>query len=154
MAVEICANCYVERPLFARAVSYAGYTGELRELIHLLKYHQVRPASGVLGRMLAQAAEPLLAGFESQTIFVIPVPLHAGKFRERGFNQSELIARSAIRELGRQAARRSATKLEIVDHRSAAPPRDRIAGWHDARRAAGKHPRRFCRRRQRADRRA
>ena len=110
MAVEICANCYIERPLFTRAVSYAGYSGELRELIHLLKYHQVRPASGVLGRMLAQAAEPLLAGFEEQTIFVIPVPLYAGKFRERGFNQSELLARSAIRELSRH----SAVRLEML----------------------------------------
>ena len=103
MAVEICANCYIERPLFTRAISYAAYAGELRELIHLLKYQQVRPAAGVLGRMLAQAAEPLLAGFKAQPILVVPVPLYAGKFRERGFNQSELIARSAIRELSRQS---------------------------------------------------
>ena len=54
--------------------------------------------------MLAQAARPLLAGFEDQTIFVIPVPLYSGKFRERGFNQSELLARSAIRELSRHSA--------------------------------------------------
>ena len=121
MAVEICANCYIERPLFTRAVSHAAYADELRELIHLFKYHQVHPASGVLGRMLAQAAEPLIASFDSQTIFVVPVPLHAGKFRERGFNQSELIARSAIRELRRQAdapaangSGRSATKLELL----------------------------------------
>jgi predicted amidophosphoribosyltransferase len=69
--------------------------------------------------MLAQAAEPLIADFESQSIFVIPVPLHASKFRERGFNQSELIARSAIRELGSHAdatnrSGRSAIKLELL----------------------------------------
>jgi ComF family protein len=112
LTVEICADCYIDRPLFARAISYGGHAGELRELIHLLKYHLVRPASGVLGRMLAEAAEPLIASFESQPICVIAVPLHASKFRERGFNQSELIARSAIRELGRQT--RSATKLELL----------------------------------------
>ncbi|MGA2962776.1 MAG: ComF family protein [Candidatus Korobacteraceae bacterium] len=114
LAVEICANCYIERPLFSCAISYGAYTDELRDLIHLLKYHQVRPASDVLGRMLAQAAEPLIAGFESQSILVIPVPLHASKFRERGFNQSELIARSAIRELGRQTGAGSAVKLELL----------------------------------------
>ena len=110
MAVEICANCYLERPQFTRAVSYAGYTAQLRELIHLFKYHQVRPAAGVLGRMLAQAAQALLADYaqradrsEAQAIYVIPVPLYAGKFRERGFNQSELIARAAIKQLSRQS---------------------------------------------------
>jgi predicted amidophosphoribosyltransferase len=100
----MCGACVIDRPLFTRAISYAAYADELRELIHLLKYHQVQTASGVLGRMLAQAAEPLLAGFESQPVLVVPVPLHASKFRERGFNQSELIARIAIRELGRHAA--------------------------------------------------
>ncbi len=121
MTVEMCANCYLERPLFARAASHAAYMGELRELIHLLKYHQVRPASGALGRMLAHAAEPLLASFDSQPVFVIPVPLHAAKFRERGFNQSELMARAAIRELGRQAGaaasdggERAAVRLELL----------------------------------------
>jgi ComF family protein len=114
LTVEVCANCYIERPLFTRAVSHGAYADELRELIHLLKYHQVRPAASVLGRMLAQAAEALLAGFESQPILVVPVPLHASKFRERGFNQSELIARSAIRELGRLAGGGSATKLELL----------------------------------------
>jgi len=114
LTVELCANCYIERPLFTRAISHGAYADELRELIHLLKYHQVRPASGVLGRMLAQAAEPLIASFTSQPILVVPVPLHASKFRERGFNQSELIARSAIRELGRQAGACPASKLELL----------------------------------------
>jgi ComF family protein len=33
-------------------------------------------------------------------VLVIPVPLHRSKVRQRGFNQSELIARSALRHLG------------------------------------------------------
>jgi len=31
---------------------------------------------------------------KSETFFVIPVPLHPGRHRERGYNQSELIART------------------------------------------------------------
>lgn len=124
LAVEMCASCYIERPLFTRAISHGAYADELRELIHLLKYHQVRPASGVLGRMLAQAADPLMANFESRPIFVVPVPLHASKFRERGFNQSELIAQAAIRELSRRTGTstadgngrspQTAVKLELL----------------------------------------
>jgi predicted amidophosphoribosyltransferase len=36
-------------------VAYCDYQGGLRELIHLLNYGGVRPAAGVLGRMLAEA---------------------------------------------------------------------------------------------------
>ena len=109
---EICGACEVERPLFVRATSYGAYAGELREVIHLLKYQQVRSAAGVLGCMLAQAAEPLLTEFQSQSIMAIPVPLHASKFRERGFNQAELILQSAIKELSRGKSGKEQPELQ------------------------------------------
>jgi len=105
----LCAACRQELPAFAHASSYGAYLDELRELIHLLKYQQVRSAAGVLGRLLAQAAEPLFSADDglaaAESVLVLPVPLHAGKFRERGFNQAELIAQAALRELGRNSGR-------------------------------------------------
>src|SRR3989454_11493830 len=68
------------------------------ELIHLLKYEQVRPAAGVLGRMLAEAISTL--AIESEAILVVPVPLHRRKLRQRGFNQAELITRAALKRIG------------------------------------------------------
>ena len=92
-----CPVCRrVERP-FVRAVAYGSYDGGLRELIHLLKYNGVRPAAKVLGRMLAEAIVGLEPAFEQEKILSIPVPLYKGKRRQRGFNQAELIARTAIR---------------------------------------------------------
>jgi ComF family protein len=85
-------------------VAYGSYQGGLRELIHLLKYGGVRPAAGVLGRMLAEAvsARGLFAetGLESTpVVVVVPVPLHRSKRRQRGFNHAELIARAALKLL-------------------------------------------------------
>jgi predicted amidophosphoribosyltransferase len=56
---QICPACQELRPHFNKAVAYGAYDGELRDLIHLLKYEQVEPAAGVLGRMLAQAIQKL-----------------------------------------------------------------------------------------------
>lgn len=92
-----CGLCRRLGPPYVKATAYGSYDSGLRELIHLLKYNQVRPAAGVLGRMLAEAIDglqPLVAGRE---ILVVPVPLHFRKLRERGFNQSELIARAALK---------------------------------------------------------
>lgn len=69
----------------------------LRELIHLLKYDRVRPAAGVLGRMVSDALLQLVSQFDGKSPWVVPVPLHQKKLRERGFNQSELIARAAMK---------------------------------------------------------
>jgi predicted amidophosphoribosyltransferase len=51
-AGERCGLCRRAEPPFAKAVAYGSYDGRLRELIHLLKYDQVRTCAGVLGRML------------------------------------------------------------------------------------------------------
>jgi ComF family protein len=93
MRCPVCRR--VERP-FLRAVAYGSYDGGLRELIHLLKYNGVRPAAGVLGRMLAEAIARLEPEFGAEKILVIPVPLYKGRRRQRGFNQAELIARAAL----------------------------------------------------------
>jgi ComF family protein len=88
--------------LFARAVAYGAYDTGLREMIHLLKYEQVRSSANVLGRMLAETIGPLEGDWEGRVPVVIAVPLHAEKMRQRGFNQSELIATSALRNLRRK----------------------------------------------------
>jgi ComF family protein len=94
---SLCGLCRRLEPPFARAVAYGSYDGGLRELIHLLKYQQVRPASRVLGRMLAEALANLESSWRLLPIAVVPVPLHARKLRQRGFNHSELIAREALK---------------------------------------------------------
>jgi ComF family protein len=98
--------CQRTDPPFERAVAYGSYDGGLRDLIHLLKFQQVRPVAAVLGRMLAETianleqAMPAGSGL-SRKIGVVPVPLHTRKEAQRGFNQAEMIARSALKQLAR-----------------------------------------------------
>ncbi len=100
---SLCPVCQLGEQHFAKAVAYGSYQGGLRELVHLLKYGGVRPAAGVLGRMLAMAisARGLFeeTGLESTPVLVVPVPLHRTKRRQRGFNHAELIARAALKLL-------------------------------------------------------
>jgi ComF family protein len=95
----LCLLCQKERPKFTRATAYGSYEAGLRELIHLLKYNGVRPAAHVLGKMLAEAIAELQPAFASAPVAMVPVPLYKGKRRERGFNQTELIARAALKAL-------------------------------------------------------
>lgn len=85
-------------PEFERAVAYGGYEDALRETVHLLKYNRVRTLSRPLGGMLAQAIDEL-HGVAANDLIVVPVPLFAAKQRQRGYDQSALLARSAVEHL-------------------------------------------------------
>jgi ComF family protein len=92
-----CSRCREQTPPFAKALAYGSYEGGLRDLVHLLKYHQVKPAAAVLGRMLSEVIQELAPRFKPALPVVVPVPLHPSKLRERGFNQSEMVAVAAVK---------------------------------------------------------
>jgi len=94
-----CGLCRRVQLPFARAAAYGSYEGGLRQLIHLLKYENVQPATDVLARMLADAIRELGPEFGPDPVLLLPVPLHRSKMRGRGFNQAERIARSALRHV-------------------------------------------------------
>ena len=71
------------------------YQTPLREAIHQLKYHRLRRVARPLGVLLAAyvATHPFSADA------VVPVPLHASRLIERGFNQAEELAQ-ALTQMG------------------------------------------------------
>jgi ComF family protein len=98
---SLCGLCQRAHSPFEKAVAYGSYEAGLRDLIHLLKYQQVRPAAKVLGPMLAKAIDGLDAAIPVGRIGVVAVPLHRNKKAQRGFNQSEMLAQAALKRLGR-----------------------------------------------------
>ena len=110
-----CGLCRRAPPPFVKAVAYGAYEGPLRDLIHIFKYQQVKPAADLLGRLLQQALAraPLSAEF-----LVMPVPLAKTKRRERGFNQAEAIAAAFVRR--QRSARIELNTVSLVRTRETA----------------------------------
>ena len=85
-----------ELPLALGAVrSAAPYDGWLRRAIIAYKYEGESGRADHLGAMLEPAVAALLPADA-----LVPVPLHPRRQRERGFNQSALLARRAGAALG------------------------------------------------------
>lgn len=78
------------------------YEGPLREAVHALKFERRAVLAAPLGALLRPLADPLLERID----LVVPVPLHPARLRERGFNQSRLLAEEAVR---------GALRVPIVD---------------------------------------
>jgi ComF family protein len=99
MGITECTMCRLAPPEFTRAVAYAEYDAEVREMLHLLKFNGVRPVAGhLLGEYLAKAILKL-EDQAARELIVIPVPLFAARERSRGFNQSNLLAEAAVKHL-------------------------------------------------------
>lgn len=81
-------------------MAHGVYDGELRTLLHLLKYDGME---GLAERLGALAAEEVLRLADlPENLVVVPVPLHGGKRRQRGFNQAERLARGVMAAIHRR----------------------------------------------------
>jgi ComF family protein len=99
----LCQPCRLAAPAFVKAVAYGEYNGQLRSLVHLLKYEGMQPIAGRLGKLLADSLEEFARSAEAPwQMLVIPVPMHPLKQRKRGYNHAELLARAAIAEMRRR----------------------------------------------------
>jgi ComF family protein len=99
----LCQPCRLAAPAFVKAVAYGAYHGQLRSLVHLLKYDGMQPVAGRLGTLLADSLEAFACSAAApRRMLVIPVPMHPVKQRQRSFNHAELLARAAIAEMRRR----------------------------------------------------
>ena len=85
-----CGNLYTLDGLFVSA----HYAASVKKAIHMMKYRYVSD----LVRELTLLLYPSPPAFVKKLDFLVPVPLHPRKEKDRGFNQSLLIA-SVMSEL-------------------------------------------------------
>ncbi|MFA5933822.1 MAG: phosphoribosyltransferase family protein [Candidatus Paceibacterota bacterium] len=81
----------------ARAI-FAYKNPAIKKALHFLKYNRARRIADIFGlylyeEMIEEVAEELLLHGDNP-LLVVPIPLYSKRLRERGFNQSELLARS------------------------------------------------------------
>jgi ComF family protein len=88
-----CALCRLGLLGFDEVFSWGSYEGPLRELVHLYKYQRMQPLARQFAAWMAMALPR-----ESRFDAVVPMPLHWIKRLQRGFNQSELLAREIAKK--------------------------------------------------------
>jgi ComF family protein len=89
--VHTCEGCLLKTPDYTKIMVPYLYDGSLMTAIHQFKYGGKSHMSPALAFLLMPFAERLLEEIDNGLI--MPVPLHPKRLRERGFNQSLLLAR-------------------------------------------------------------
>jgi len=107
-----CLACKGWSLHFRGATAFGHYEGPMRELIRRFKYHRCSFLTGPLGQLLSRQIER--EAFADELEVVVPVPLHWRRRLERGFNQSELLAREVARELHLPLAARAMVRTRFT----------------------------------------
>lgn len=94
---SICANCLRMRLHFDRAFSPCIYEGTIKDLIHEFKYkgkdYLGLPLSNLMIEFIKEYNVPV-----DCLDFIIPIPLHKARLREREFNQAQILSQCICKE--------------------------------------------------------
>ena len=106
----ICSNCFRQIPVYEPAVAepFADkkfntayilfqFNRSVRLLIHLLKYKGYLTLAEYFADATLQTFPQLL---DTHYDYIIPVPLHPTRLRERGFNQSAILGMALGKKMG------------------------------------------------------
>lgn len=96
---HICGGCLRKRPYFKSISAPFIYNEAISRAVHLFKYKGKRSISKSLGLLLAKFARRWWH-WNRDNYLIMPVPLTPKKMRERGFNQSLILARYVAKEIG------------------------------------------------------
>jgi predicted amidophosphoribosyltransferase len=89
---DLCRRCRRMPRAIDRGRAAGHYQDALRDIIHAFKYEGRRSLARPLAALMRRQAGALLDDVD----WIVPVPLHWRRERERGFNQASDLARSLI----------------------------------------------------------
>jgi len=89
---SICPDCIRKKLHFDSASSPCAYSGVIKELIHEFKYKN----KDYLGLSLSKLMIEFIKEYNmpiNYVDYIIPIPLHSTRLREREFNQAEVLSK-------------------------------------------------------------
>jgi len=90
----ICGKCIKKKPHFDKAYIAYQFEEPLRELLHQFKYHNGLHLKSFLAHLMLHALKET-----TPNQCLIPVPMHAHKLKQRGFNQAALLTQYLAKKL-------------------------------------------------------
>lgn len=128
-SVPICGTCLTTPPPFDAALAAVDYRPPWDRLVTAFKFH------GALDLAAAFADRIVAAERQRGTArpsLVLPVPLAAARWRERGYNQAWELSRRVARRLGIDAEAELLLRLRETAHQLALPLAERAGNVRGA----------------------
>jgi ComF family protein len=109
------------------------YRGSMEMLIPQMKYQNAHPSlAKIFGALAAERMRAQLQRYFTPQTVLAPVPLHPVRQRERGFNQSELIARAFAAQWRFEVRPRALLRTRYTEQQARLSEPERLRNVKDA----------------------
>lgn len=95
----VCGSCLKKPPPFDSLLTPYLYREGIKDLLIALKFNQKLSHARLLGELMSERFTDHLATVDVLPDAIVPVPLHAKRQRERGYNQSLELIRPLAKRL-------------------------------------------------------
>lgn len=95
---SLCPTCRAHPPHFDEGWAMLDYQDAARTLLQRFKFHNKTSIRKTFATLLHQFVSRYALRFPNTTM-IIPVPLHPGRLRERGYDQAALLGECVAKEL-------------------------------------------------------
>lgn len=104
----------------------------IQSLIHYLKYRGFTKIGTFLGNIIGTELKLHYSEKLKEYNYILPVPLHSGKLRERGFNQSMYISKGIVEVLPFEILNENIIRVKNTKSQTGLTLEERIANVRDA----------------------
>jgi len=122
---NVCSRCVRENHAFDRAFSVCVYEDVIKSLIHSFKYKDKEYLGKPLSRLIVDFINEydIPAGYMD---YLIPVPLHRTKLREREYNQAQILCAGVAAALNKPMMDNNLFRYRATDTQTAQEPHQRF----------------------------
>jgi len=121
----MCSHCIKTPHAYDRAYSVCAYDGTVKVLIHEFKYKDKQ----YLGRPLARLLIDFIKKYDVPVTYMdylVPVPLHSAKLREREFNQAMVLCREVACAFNKPVLEGNLFRYRATDTQATLEPNQRF----------------------------
>jgi len=127
---SFCPQCKVTERYFDHCYAMTVYEGIVKNLIHAFKFGKAEYLASTLQSLFIRSLDAC-EGIDWKSVdLILPVPLHPRKKKERGFNQSEALAKAVCRQYKIPSRPRILTRYKYSEGQTLQHKRER---WENIR---------------------
>jgi len=122
----VCESCKEKRYYFDSSYAVCIYEGVIRECIHNFKYNANFALERLFKDLMIEFVEKYID--MSRVDWLVPVPLHRVKYRERSFNQSAILAAHLSKRFGISVLKGNLVRIQLGKPQIMLPKYKRLEG--------------------------
>lgn len=126
-----CDDCLRKDFHFDCAFGPCFYNETMRKLIHLFKYGNKTSLRRSLSELIFCFLKDYSLRFDSFDL-LMPIPLHPVRLRERGYNQSDILAQEIAKRFNLPVSNQNLIRTRHTQNQARVNPKNRFTNIHDA----------------------